>query len=108
MARQDRSPLAPGCLFGNPALEFSPGSSYIFRFLDDPGPIKSNLQPARYTTARDTIYGSLCEKRHGNGSLACGLLRNSDASREASTASTPPWLALDRSGIWLWLVYSIL
>ena len=68
--------------------EPSPGGSYIIRFLDDPGPIKIDLQPARYTTARNAVYGSWCLQHHGNGSLARGLLRNSDVSRGAPTVST--------------------
>ncbi len=68
----------------------SQGDSYIIRFLDDPGPIKINLPPARYTTTRNAIYGSWCLQRHGTGSLARGLLRNSDVSRGTTTAPTPP------------------
>ena len=68
----------------------SPGSSYIIRFLDDPGPIKIDLQPARYTTARNAVSGSWCLQRHGHRSLSRGVLRNSDASRGAPTVPTPP------------------
>ena len=68
----------------------SPGSSYIIRFLDDPGPIKIDLQPARYTTARNAVSGSWCLQRHGHGSLSRVVLRNSDASRGAPTVPTPP------------------
>ena len=68
----------------------SPGSSDIIRFLDDPGPIKIDLQPARYTTARNAVSGSWCLQRHGHGSLSRGVLRNSDASRGAPTVPTPP------------------
>ena len=28
----------------------------MIRFLDDPGPIKIDVQPARYSTARDAKY----------------------------------------------------
>ena len=68
----------------------SPGSSCIIRFLDDSGPIKIDLQPARYTAARNAVFGSWCLQRHGHGSLSRGVLRNSDASRGAPTVPTPP------------------
>ena len=68
----------------------SPSTSYIIRFLDDPGPIKIDLSPSRYSTARDAHYGSWCLQRHRTGNLARGVLRNSDASRGASTATAAP------------------
>ena len=36
----------------------SSGSSYIVKFLDDPGPIKIDVQTARYTSAQNAVSGS--------------------------------------------------
>ena len=33
---------------------------YLFQFLDDPGPIKLPLPPARYTTSTGAVRGSCC------------------------------------------------
>ena len=60
---------------------------YIIRFLDDPGPVKIDLQQASYTTSNFANYGSWCLHRHKTGSLARGVLRNPDASRVATTVS---------------------
>ena len=68
----------------------SPDGSYIIQFLDDLGPIKINLRPALYTTARDAISGSWCLQRHGTGNLARGVLRNSNTSRGIPTVPVPP------------------
>ena len=68
----------------------SPDGSYIIRFLDDPGPIKIDLQRARYTTARNAISGSWCLQRHGTGSIARGVLRSTDTPRGTPIASAPP------------------
>ena len=38
----------------------SPDVSCIIRFLDDPSLLKTNLQPARYTTARNAISRFWC------------------------------------------------
>ena len=65
-------------------------NTYIIRFLDDPGPIKINLRPANYTTSSTANSGSWCLQRHKTGSLARGVLRNSNASRGASKASRAP------------------
>ena len=40
------------------SLDTSPGGSCIIRFLDNSGPIMINLQPTRYTTARNATPGS--------------------------------------------------
>ena len=66
----------------------SSNNTYIVRFLDDPGPIKINLWSAHYTTSSTANYGSWCLLRLKTGSLARGVIRNSDASRGASTASS--------------------
>ena len=51
---------------------------YFVRFLDDPGPIKLPLSPARYTTSTGAVRGSWCLQVHlasafagggGNGTL---------------------------------------
>ena len=47
----------PNASSGNPP-DPSPAASNIMQFLDDPGPIKINLRPARYTAARNAISGS--------------------------------------------------
>ena len=36
--------------------------TYIIRFLDDPGPVKINLRPAKYTTSSVAICGPWCFK----------------------------------------------
>ena len=37
---------------------------YLVRFLDDPGPIKLPLPPARYTTSTGGVRGSWCLQVH--------------------------------------------
>ena len=37
---------------------------YLVRFLDDPGPIKLPLSPARYTTSAGAVRGSWCLQVH--------------------------------------------
>ena len=81
---------APPDVSSRNPLDPFPGSSYIIRFLDDPGPTKIDLQPARYNTARDAVSGSWCLQRHEYGSLSRGVLRNFDASRGAPTDPTAP------------------
>ena len=54
---------APAGTSSNSLSDPSSDGSYIIRFLDDPGPIKINLGPALYTTARDAISGSWCLQR---------------------------------------------
>ena len=68
----------------------SSDNTYIIRFIDDPGPVEIDLQPASYTTSNVANYGSWCLQRHKTGSLARGVLRNSDASRVATTAPPAP------------------
>ena len=81
---------APANTSSNSLSDPSSDGSYIIRFLDDPGPIKINLPPALYTTARDTISGSWCLQRHGTGNLTRGVLPNSDASRGIPPVPIPP------------------
>ena len=77
--------------FANRATSSSSSdNTYIIRFLDDPGPVKIGLQPASYTTCNVANYGYWCFQRHKIGNLACGVLRNSDASRMATTAPPAP------------------
>ena len=81
---------APADASSNSLSNPSSDGSYIIRFLNDPGPMKINLRPALYTTARDAISGSWCLQRHGTGNLSRGVLPNSDASRGISTAPVLP------------------
>ena len=56
-------------------------ATYLVRFLDDPGPVKINLSPSRYT-GRD----SWCLQTHQGSTLQHGILRNVDESRGVELA----------------------
>ena len=60
---------------------------YLVRFLDDPGPIKLPLSPARYTTSTRAVRGSWCLQIHLASAFARGVLRNVDESRGAAVES---------------------
>ena len=45
---------------------------YLVRFLDDPGPIKLPLPPARYTTSTGAVRGSSCLQVHLASTFAGG------------------------------------
>ena len=62
---------------------------FMVRFLDDPGPIKILLSPARYTTALDAVIGSWCLQIHRSSGFKRGILRNSDDSRGAQPVIPP-------------------
>ena len=52
---------------------------YLVRFLDDPGPIKLPLPPARYTTSTGAVRGSWCLQVHLASAFARGVQRNVDS-----------------------------
>ena len=57
---------------------------YLVRFLDDPGPIKLPLPPARHTTSTGAVRGSWCLQVNLAGAFARGVQRNVDESRGAA------------------------
>ena len=59
---------------------------YPVRFLDDPGPIKLPLPPARYTTSTGAVRGSWCLQVHIASAVPRGIQRNVNESREAAVA----------------------
>ena len=59
----------------------------LVRFLDDPGPIKLPLPPARYTTSTGAVRGSWCPQVHLARAFARGVQRNVDESRGAAVDS---------------------
>ena len=63
------------------------GKVYLVRFLDDPGPIKLPLPPARYTTTTGAVRGSVCLQVHIASAFPRGNQRNVDESRGAAVAS---------------------
>ena len=60
---------------------------YLVCFLDDPGPIKVLLLPARYTTSTGTVRGSWCLQVYVATAFPRGIQRNGDESRGAAVAS---------------------
>ena len=60
---------------------------YLVRFLDDPGPIKLPLFPARYTTSGGAVRGSWCLQVHVVRAFSRGVQRNVDDSRGAAVIS---------------------
>ena len=59
----------------------------LVRFLDDPGPIKLPLSPARYTTSTGAVRGSWCLQFHVASAFSRGVQRNVDDSRGAAVIS---------------------
>ena len=57
---------------------------YLVRFLDDPGPTKLPLPPARYTTSTGAVRGSWCLQVHIASAFPPGIQRNVDESRGAT------------------------
>ena len=51
---------------------------YLGRFLDDPGPIKLPIPPARYTTSTGAVRGSWCLQLHLASAFARVVQRNVD------------------------------
>ena len=60
---------------------------YVVRFLDDPGPIKLPLPPARYSTSTGGVRGSWCLQVHEASVFPQGIQRNVDGSRDAAVIS---------------------
>ena len=60
---------------------------YLVRFLDDPGPIKLPLPPARHTTSTGAVRGSWCLQVHIASAFPRGIQRNVDESRGTAVAS---------------------
>ena len=85
----------------------SPGSSYIIRFLDDPGPIKIDLQLARYTTARNAVSGSWCLNAMGMGAYLVGCYRTLMLPAVPLPVQLPPLVSFG-CFICFWLFYSSL
>ena len=57
---------------------------YLARSLDDPGPFKLPLFPARYTTSPGAVRGSWCLQVHVVSAFSRGVHRNVDDSRGAA------------------------
>ena len=60
---------------------------YLVRFLDDPGPIKLPLPPARYTTLTGLVRGSWCPQVNIASAFARGVQRNVHESRGVAVVS---------------------
>ena len=60
---------------------------YMLRYLDDPGPIKLPLTPARYTTSTGAVRGSWCLQVYVASTFTRGVQRNVDKSRGAAVDS---------------------
>ena len=60
---------------------------HLVRFLDDPGPIKVPIAPARYTTAAGDIRGSWCLQVHIASAFPQGIQRDVVKSRGTAVAS---------------------
>ena len=60
---------------------------YLVLFLDDLGPIKLSLPPARYTTPTGAVRGSWCLQVHIASAFPWGIQRDADESRGATVAS---------------------
>ena len=63
------------------------GWGILLRFLNDPGPIKLLLSPARYTTSTGAVRGSWCLQEHLASSFARGVQRNVEESRGTAVYS---------------------
>ena len=59
---------------------------HLVRFLDDPGPIKLPLPPARYTTLRGAVRGYWYLPVHIASAFPRGVERNVDESRGAAAS----------------------
>ena len=66
---------------------------YLVRFLDDRGPIKLLLSPARYTTLTGAVRGPWSLQVYITSAFPRGVQRNVDESRCAAVAS---WLSSRR------------
>ena len=60
---------------------------YLVRLLDDPGPFKLPLPPARYMNSTGAVRGSWCLQVHEASAYPRGIQRNVDESRGAAVVS---------------------
>ena len=60
----------------------------LAQILDDPGPFKLPLFPARYTTSAGAARGSWCLQVHVSSAFSRGVQRNVDDSRGAAVISS--------------------
>ena len=72
---------------GKISASITEGKVYLVRFLDDPGPIKLPLPPARYTTSTRAVRNSWCLQVHIASAFHRGIQRDVDESRGTSVAS---------------------
>ena len=75
----------------------------MVRFLDDPGPIKLPLSPARYTTSTGAVRGSWCLQFHVASAVSRGIQRNVDDSRGAAVVDFHAAAALNSFPV-LWVL----
>ena len=75
------------CWLGKISAGTTEDKVYLVRFLDDPGPIKLPLPPARYRTSTGAVRGSWCLQVHVASAFPRGIQRNVDESRGAAVAS---------------------
>ena len=59
----------------------------LAEILDDPGPFKLTLFPARYTTSAGAVRGSWCVQVHVASAFSRGVQRKVDDSRGAAVIS---------------------
>ena len=64
--------------FGKISASTTEDKVYLVRFLDDPGPIKLPLPPARSTTSTGAVRGSWCLQIHIASAFSPGIQRNVD------------------------------
>ena len=60
---------------------------YLVRFLNDPGPIKLPISPARHTTSTGAVRGSWWLQVHVASAFPRGIQRSVDYSRGAAVVS---------------------
>ena len=60
---------------------------YQIRFVDDPGPVKLPLPPARYTASTGVVRASWCLQVDIASAFPRGIQPNVDKSRGADVAS---------------------
>ena len=67
--------------------EYDEGWGIPGSILDDPGPIKLSLSPARYTTSAGAVRDSWCLQVHVASAFSRGVQRTVDHSRGAAVIS---------------------
>ena len=72
---------------GNVRASTTEDGVYLVQVLDDPGPIKLPLPPARYTTSAGAVRGSWCLQVHETSAFPREIERNVDESRGAAVVS---------------------